>query len=109
MVRRYLLALVMSGLALAVAASSSQAGWGYHSGSSERGETMSSESSTPAPEESTGAYDNPGERSKETSGYQAEQPVETGKLPETGNSESGEHVVYESGGQLFRQGIDDGP
>jgi hypothetical protein len=52
----------------------------------------------------------------DTSGFPGEEPIETGRLggsPEPGEgfrSEQGELLfVNEFGGQLFRQGIDDGP
>jgi hypothetical protein len=97
------------GFSLVVAAGFARAGWDHHSGSSDRGDSMSSESSTPAPEETTGSYGEPGERSPETSVYRAEEPLETGRMPESRKSDPGEIVVYESGGQLYRHGIDDGP
>ena len=92
MVRRYIPALAVLGVFFVVAARSSQAGWGQHSGSSHPGESMSSESSSkstsPASEESTGAYEDPKESGVESSEYQVEEPVETGRLPESEGSES---------------------
>jgi hypothetical protein len=82
MVRRYILALAVLGVFFVVAAGSSQAGWGYHSESSHPGESMSSESTTPAPEETPRAYDEPREGSMESSEYDKEKAVETGRLPE---------------------------
>jgi len=82
MVHRYLLALAVLGVFFVVSAGSSQAGWGSHSGSSHPGESMGSEPARPAPDETTGSYDEPGERSMESSEYRSEEPVETGRLPE---------------------------
>jgi hypothetical protein len=109
MVRRSILALAVLGVFFVVTAGSSQAGWGHHSESSQPGESMSSESMSPEPEETTRAYEDSREGSTESSEYKTEEPVETGRLPEGGWSESSEPVVNEIGGQLFRQGIDDGP
>ena len=82
MVHRYILALAVLGVFFVFSAGSSQAGWGGHSESSHPGESMSSESTTPAPEESTGTYEEPREGSMESSEYKTDEPVETGRLPE---------------------------
>jgi hypothetical protein len=97
MVRRYIPALSILGVLFVVAAASSQAGWGHHSGSSYHEESMRSESRFE---------------------YHAEQPVETGtvyqtvetrRLPDSFWVDSNKPIVNENGGQLFRQSIDDGP
>lgn len=68
---------------------------------------MSSEGSA-APEESVGRTENPSE-GMESSEYQREEALETGRLPESEGFESDRPVVNEIGSNLFRQGIDDGP
>lgn len=91
MVRRYILALAVLGVFFVVAAGSAQAGWGHHSESSQPGESMSSESTAPAPEETTGVYDEPREGSMESSEYTTEEPVETGRLLE--DEKFGDNIV----------------
>jgi len=107
MMRRSFLALAVLGVFLAVAAGSSQAGWGHHSESSQPGESMGSGSETM--EGSAGPYEDPGEAGMESSEYKTEEAVETGRLPEDKGFESNKPAVNEFGGTLFRQGIDGGP
>jgi hypothetical protein len=45
----------------------------------------------------------------ESSVYRGEEAIETGRLPDSFWSDSNKPVVNEIGGQLFRQGVDDGP
>ena len=123
MVRRFTMAMAVLGAFLVAAAGSSQAGWGGHSESSQPGETMSTESEAPMNPESetsmspeseptegtTGAYEDPGEGGTQSSGYDREVAVGTGRLSEEGERESGDPAVSEFGGTPFRHGIDDGP
>ena len=44
-----------------------------------------------------------------SSEYQAEEAVETGKLPESNGSVSNETPIEEIGGRLYRKGVDTGP
>jgi len=69
MVRRYFLALAVLGAFFLVAAGAAQAGWGGHSyESTEPGESMSSTE--------------PASEGMESSSYESEVAVETGRLPE---------------------------
>jgi hypothetical protein len=88
MQKKYFLALAVLGAFFVIATSSAQAGWGYHSESSQPGESMSSEPANP--QGTTGSSEQSKEE-MESSGYQKEEAVETGRLPE------------------FRQEIDTGP
>jgi hypothetical protein len=67
---------------------------------------MSSESASP--EGTTGAAEQPKE-GMESSGYQKEEAVETGKLPENKGLESNEPATVEIGGRIFRPDVDTGP
>ena len=106
MQRKYFMALAVLGAFFVVATSSAQAGWGYHSESSHPGESMSSEPA--GPQGTTGSSEQPKE-SMEPSGYQKEEAVETGKLPERGRLESNEPATPEVGGRVFRPDVDSGP
>jgi len=107
MVRKYFLALAVMGALFVIATSSAQAGWGHSYESSQPGESMSSEPATP--QGSWGTSEKPKE-GMDSSAYQKEEPVETGKLPQsTLESNEPAAVVNEFGGVRFRQGIDDGP
>lgn len=107
MQRKLFLALVVLGVTSLIAMGSAQAGWGHSYKSTQPGETMSSDESAP-PQESVGQTENPGEEMK--SEYQREEALETGRLPESGWSESeGSVTVRESGGILFRAQTDEGP
>jgi hypothetical protein len=106
MQRKYFLALAVLEAFFVIATSSAQAGWGYHSESSKPGESMSSEPA--GPQGTTGSSEQP-EKSMESSGYQKEEAVETGRLPERGELESNEPATSEVGGTEFRREIDTGP
>jgi hypothetical protein len=67
---------------------------------------MSSE--TAAPEETLGSSENPSE-GMESSEYEKEEAVETGRLPESEGFESERSPAVEIGGMLYREGIDTGP
>jgi len=105
MVRKYFLALTVLGVFFVIATGSAQAGWGHQDESSQPGETMSSEPA--APQGTWGTSEQPKE-GMDSSQYQKEEAVETGKLPESRGFESNEPAVEEIGGRLYREGIDGG-
>lgn len=85
MARKWILAWSVLGVFFAVAAGSSQAGWSGHSESTQPGESMSSDFGT------TGENWVPSGSSSESmefSEYQKEEALETGRLPESGRSET---------------------
>ena len=108
MVRRYVLALSVLGIAFIVAAGSAQAGWGHRSETSQPGSSMMSEPATPAPEGSVESSE-PSREGVESSEYQREEALETGRLPDIGWTETDRSRVDVVGGIPYREGIDSGP
>jgi hypothetical protein len=85
MVQKYILALTVLGAFFIVAAGSAQAGWGHSYDSTLPGESMSSEPATP---EGTWGTSEQQTQGMESSDYQKEEAVETGRLPESQGFES---------------------
>ncbi len=106
MVRRTFLPLMVLAVFSAVTTGSAQAGWGHSSGSSQQGETMSPEPAIPGGTWGTSEHPKEG---METSEYDREESLETGRLPESRGFESGETAMEEIGGRLYRHGVDTGP
>jgi hypothetical protein len=79
MVRRYFLALAILGAFFLIAAGAAQAGWGHSYESTQPGETMSS--GTDSPEEAWSSSETDS-KDMESSEYEREVAVETGRLPE---------------------------
>lgn len=106
MVRKYFLALTILAAFFMVASGSAQAGWGHSYDSTQPGETMSSEPATPEASTSSSEQQT---QTMESTDYQKEEAVETGKLPESQGFESNEPAVEDVAGVLYRGGIDAGP
>lgn len=85
MVRKYFLALAILGAFLVIAAGSAQAGWGHSYETTQPGESMSN-SETFTAGENWISSDSCCE-GMETSEYESEVAVETGRLPEEGSFE----------------------
>ena len=85
MVQRYLLALAVLGVFFVVSAGSAQAGWGHSYDSKPPGESMSSEPATPEGASSSTEQQTQG---MDSSDYQKEEAVATGRLPESDGFQS---------------------